>query len=90
MYGFNHAFGLNWIALCTFFSINLWCNPFRTVKAASNGNHRLKSKMSKIEPTSKMSLKLASRINLGRRGASTHQALDFRHIPQASPQSGKS
>ena len=43
-------------------------NPFRSAKAPLNGNHRLKI-MSKIETTSKVSLKLTSRVNLGRRGA---------------------
>ena len=38
--------------------------------------------MSKIETTSKVSLKLPSRIKLGRHG---RQALDFGHSPQASP-----
>ena len=40
--------------------------------------------MSKIETTSKVSLKLPNRINLGRQGAA-HQALDFGHSPQPPP-----
>ena len=43
-----------------------------TAKPTANGHHRLKSKtMSKIETTSKVSLKLLSRINLRRRGTRT-------------------
>ena len=66
--------------------LNIWVRraalyPFRTAKAATNGNHRL----SKIETTSKVSLKLTSRINLGRRCASTPRAFDFGHSPQAPP-----
>ena len=41
-------------------------NPFRTTKAAINGIHR---HMSKLQTTSKVSLKLPSRINFARRGA---------------------
>ena len=37
--------------------------------------------MSKVETTSKVSLELTSRMNLGRRGAP--QVLDLRHSPQA-------
>ena len=57
-------------------------------KVTSNGNHRL----SKIETTSKVSLRPTSRINLRKRGACTHRVLDFGHNPQASPpppQTGK-
>ena len=39
-------------------------NPFRTAKLVTYGNHRL---MSKIETTSKVSLKSPTRINLGSR-----------------------
>ena len=42
-------------------------DPFRITKPATNGNHRM-AIMSKIETTSKVSLKLHSRINLRRRG----------------------
>ena len=38
--------------------------------------------MSKIETTNKVLLKLTSQINLGRRGARAHRALDFGHSPQ--------
>ena len=41
--------------------------------------------MSKID-TSKVSLKLTSRINFGRRGARAHRVLDLGHSPQALPQ----
>ena len=41
--------------------------------------------MSKIETTSKVSLKLTSRINFGRRGAFARRALNFGHSRQASP-----
>ena len=49
-------------------------NPFRAAKADLNGNHII----SKIETTSKVSLKLTSRRNLGRRETCMHQAL---HLP---------
>ena len=39
--------------------------------------------MSKIETTTIASLKLASRINLGRPGKHSYQALNFGHHPQA-------
>ena len=39
--------------------------PFRTAKAVTKGNHRL----SKFETTSTVSMKLSSRINLGRQDA---------------------
>ena len=48
-----------------FLNRDLAINPFRTAKAVTNGNHTL----SKMEITSKVSLRLTSRINLGRRGA---------------------
>ena len=41
--------------------------------------------MSKIETTSKVSLKLAIRINLGKRGACLRRALDPGHSTQAPP-----
>ena len=41
--------------------------------------------MSKIETTSKVSLKLTSRINLGKRGAQVRPALDSGKNPQAPP-----
>ena len=48
--------------------------------------------MSKIKSTSEVSLKLTSRINVGRRGA--RRAFDFGHSPQdplpPPPQPGKS
>ena len=45
--------------------------------------------MPKIETTSKVPLKLTSRINLGRRGRRVRQALDFGHSPHDPPQPGK-
>ena len=45
--------------------------------------------MSQMETKVKMSLKLTSRIGLGRRGARTRRALDFGHSPQAPSQPGK-
>ena len=44
--------------------------------------------MSEIETTSKVSLKLTSRVNLGRSGKGAGPALDFGHRPHASLQSG--
>ena len=41
--------------------------------------------MSKIETTSKVSLKLPSRINLGRHGARRRRALELGHNLQARP-----
>ena len=55
-------------------------NPFRTAKPAINGNDRLKL-MSKIETTSKVSLKFPSRINLGRGVTHARLALDFGNSP---------
>ena len=44
--------------------VALWFNPFRTPKVTTNDHQ----KMSQIKTTSKVSLKLTGRINLGRRG----------------------
>ena len=41
--------------------------------------------MSKIETTSKVSLKLTSRINFGRRGACARRALNFGHSQKPPP-----
>ena len=46
--------------------------------------------MSKIETTSKLSLKLISRINLGRPSAGADQAVNFGNSLQPLPQSGNS
>ena len=48
-------------------------NPFKTDKTAG------------VETTSKVSLELTTRMNLGRRGA--RKALNLRHSPQAPSQS---
>ena len=60
--------------------------PFQDCKSG----HKWQSwTMSKIETTRTVSLKLTSRINLGRWGAHAHRALNFGHSPQALLQSGK-
>ena len=57
-------------------------NPFRIAKQATNGNHRL-SKMSKIETTSKASLKLPSKIWKTGRVLAGLLTLDTAHNPPA-------